>query len=306
MAGQKVVILLATLNGGAFLGEQLASYSAQTHSDWELVVSDDGSADDTIAIARSFAGSIPQPVTILQGPAQGHCQNFLSMIRSHPAEGDYFAFSDQDDVWMDEKLARAIAWLQSVPADRPALYFSRTMLISEDGQFLGFSPLFARPPAFRNALVQNIGGGNTMVLNKAAHRVLAGAAHAQPVSHDWWTYQVITGVGGLAHYDFWPSLKYRQHGQNLIGSNAGWRAGLRRLRGFLGHRFSDWNEINLAALTVVKTALTTENRFAFETFTKARRASSLRSLYLLWRSGVYRQNLLETVALYWGALLNRI
>ena len=306
MAGQKVVILLATLNGGSFLREQLASYSAQTHSDWELVVSDDGSADDTIAIARSFAESILQPVTILQGPAKGHCLNFLSMIRSAPAEGDYFAFSDQDDVWMEEKLARAIAWLQSVPADRPALYFSRTMLISEDGQFLGFSPLFVRPPAFRNALVQNIGGGNTMVLNKAAHRVLAGAAHAKPVSHDWWTYQVITGVGGLAHYDLWPSLKYRQHGQNLIGSNAGWRAGLRRLRGFLRHRFSDWNEINLAALRAVNMPLTRENRLAFETFAEARQASSPRSLYLLWRSGVYRQNLFETVALYWGALLKRI
>ena len=207
---------------------------------------------------------------------------------------------------MEEKLARAIAWLRSVPADRPALYFSRTMLISEDGRFLGFSPLFARPPEFRNALVQNIGGGNTMVLNKAAHRVLAGAADAQPVSHDWWTYQVITGVGGLAHYDSRPSLKYRQHGQNLIGSNAGWRAGLRRLGGFLGHRFSNWNETNLTALRIVNAPLTIENRFAFETFAKARQASSLRSLYLLWRSGVYRQNLIETVALYWGALLNRI
>ena len=306
MAGQKVVILLATLNGGAFLREQLASYAAQTHQDWELVVSDDGSVDDTMEIVRSFAQTIPQPVTILQGPAQGHCQNFLSMIRRHSAEGDYFAFSDQDDVWMKEKLARAIAWLQSVPAGRPALYFSRTMLISEDGQFLGFSPLFSRPPVFRNALVQNIGGGNTMVLNKAAHQVLAGAAQAQPVSHDWWSYQVITGVGGLAHYDSWPSLKYRQHGQNLIGSNAGWRAGLRRLRGFLGHRFSNWNETNLAALRAVNTPLAMENRLAFETFAKARQASSPRRLYLLWRSGVYRQNLIETVALYWGALLNRI
>ena len=306
MAGQKVVILLATLNGGAFLREQLASYSAQTHQDWELVVSDDGSVDDTIEIVRRFAEFIPQPVTILQGPAQGHCQNFLSMIRNHPAEGDYFAFSDQDDVWMEEKLARAIAWLQSVPAERPALYFSRTMLISEDGQFLGFSRLFTRRPEFRNALVQNIGGGNTMVLNKAAHRVLAGAAHAQPISHDWWTYQVITGVGGLAHYDSWPSLKYRQHGQNLIGSNAGWRAGLRRLRGFLGHRFSNWNETNLAALRAVNLPLTTENRLACEMFAKARQASPIRRLHLLWRSGVYRQNLIETVALYWGALLNRI
>jgi len=73
-------------------------------------------------------------------------------------DADYFAFSDQDDVWYLDKLRRALTWLVAVPGNIPALYCGRTELMSIDGQSYGFSPLFTRPPTFRNALVQNLGG----------------------------------------------------------------------------------------------------------------------------------------------------
>ncbi len=114
-------------------------------------------------------------MTTLEGPKQGHWKNFLSLLHNQPADADaeLFAFSDQDDIWYPEKLRRAADWFSIQPKDVPALYFTRTELMGEDGAHLGYSPLFKRKPSFQNALVQNIGGGNTMVFNRAARLLLA-------------------------------------------------------------------------------------------------------------------------------------
>ena len=90
-----------------------------------------------------------------------------------------------------------LGWLQTVPRGTPALYGARTLLIDPEGAYLGRSPLFCRPPTFRNALVQNIAGGNTMVFNEAARRLLMAAGSAVQVpSHDWWLYLLTTAGGG--------------------------------------------------------------------------------------------------------------
>jgi glycosyltransferase involved in cell wall biosynthesis len=303
----KVTILLATLNGAKFLQEQLQSYRTQTYPNWELLVSDDGSVDETVEIIRDFANSVPQRVTVVQGMRFGHWQNFMSMVRRSDIDGEFFAYSDQDDIWLDQKLEKALAWLMTISQDVPAVYFTRTMLIADNGKFLGLSPLFTRAPSFQNALVQNIGGGNTMIFNRAAQRVLAATpANAVLVSHDWWTYQVVTGVGGLAYFDPWPSLKYRQHGQNLIGSNAGLRARAARLQAFLGRRFVQWSEININALNSMRNLLNPASVATLDRFTGSRSASGLKKIHLLWKSNVYRQSILETVVLFAGSLLNRI
>ena len=168
----KIVILLATRNGAAFVQEQLDSYRTQTYGNWELLVSDDGSTDDTIKIIEEFAKQVPQRVMVRRGPQMGFWQNFVSLVRSDEIDGDLFAYSDQDDVWFPEKLARAVSWFEARPTDQPGLYFTRTELIEAGGAPIGFSPLFVRAPSFQNALVQNIGGGNTMVFNRAARLAL--------------------------------------------------------------------------------------------------------------------------------------
>ena len=185
---------------------------------------------------------------------KGVCANFLSLATDPAIDADYFAFSDQDDVWYKDKLQRALTWLVTVPDDVPALYCGRTELVSNDGRSYGFSPLFTRPIAFRNALIQSLGGGNTMVFNKAAKRLLETTGRLDVVLHDWWMYQLVSAVGGAIRYDPQPALKYRQHPDNLIGSNRGWRARLVRIRMMLSGRFRDWNTMNIAALQHVPAA----------------------------------------------------
>src|SRR5260370_25475549 len=170
---QKIVILLGAFNGAEFLPEQLQSFCDQTYINWELLVSDDGSTDQTAAVIQAFAKRVPQKVTLRQGPGKRFWRNFLSMARLPDEEGDFFAYSDQDDIWLPGKLARAVDWFAEIPPDRPSLYFTRTILIDRHGKLLGYSPLFERAPSFQNALVQNIGAGYTLGFNLAPKSLLA-------------------------------------------------------------------------------------------------------------------------------------
>jgi len=150
----KIVILLATFNGAQHIREQLASYASQSYQNWELVVSDDGSIDRTAEIVEEFSQTVRQKVLIVKGPQSGFWLNFLSLVKhTEESKGDLFAFSDQDDIWLPEKLERAAEWFAEAPSDSPSLYFTRTALIDEHGMPLGLSPLFQRAPSFQNALV---------------------------------------------------------------------------------------------------------------------------------------------------------
>ena len=298
---------MCTKNGAAFLGDQLKSIADQTHENWVLIVSDDGSTDETKEILERFAEIQAQEIVVTNGPGKGVCANFLSLATDPGIDADYFAFSDQDDIWHQDKLRRALACLGGVSNDTPALYCGRTELMSIDGQSYALSPLFTRPPAFRNALVQNLAGGNTMVFNRAAKRIVEAAGTSEVVLHDWWLYQLVSAAGGEVCYDPQPSIKYRQHSNNLIGSNLGWRARTVRIRMMLGGRFRDWNETNITALQRLPDDLILQsNREVVELFAKARSASLLKRLGYLTQAGVYRQTLLGNLGLLAATVMKRI
>src|SRR5438105_1405223 len=112
-----VAILMGTRNGAAFLREQLQSIEDQTHKNWILIVSDDSSTDETREILQGFCQSHPGKVFIRNGPSKGVCANFLSLAIDRAIQADYFAFSDQDDIWHRDKLARALAWFAGIARD---------------------------------------------------------------------------------------------------------------------------------------------------------------------------------------------
>ena len=232
-----VAILMCTKDGAAFLAEQLHSIAEQTHTNWSLIVSDDGSTDATLnIIARSpkAARKNRDP----QQPRQGVCANFLSLATNPGITANYFAFSDKNDIWYKNKLQRALAWLVTVPGDVPAVYCGRTELVSNDGRSYGLSPLFTPPNSVRRRDRAKSQGGNRMVFNAAAKRLLEATGRLDVVLHDWWMYQLVSAVGGAVHYDPQPMLKYRQHPDNLIGSNRGGAARVVRLRMMLRSAFA--------------------------------------------------------------------
>jgi len=304
----KVAILLCTYQGEAFLEEQLDSFTAQTHRNWAVWASDDGSTDQTLRILERYRQAWPPGrLSIVCGPRRGFAENFTSLTRHSRIDADYYAYSDQDDIWEAHKLGRAIDWLQTIPAHLPALYCSRTTLVDSNNIEIGRSPRFKRRPSFRNALSQNIGGGNTMVMNGAARWMLCETStHVPIVNHDWWTYLVVTGCGGRAFYDARPSIRYRQHDRNLVGMNGSLRAQLKRVRMLWRGQLREWNHHNVAALRTLDHRLTPENRKILERFAKARGEALLPRLYHFLRAGIHRQTLLGNLGLITAAVFKKI
>jgi len=247
-------------------------------------------------------------LTLLTGPSKGSSPaNFLSLVCNPEIHADAYAYADQDDVWEANKLTRALAWLRTVPAHVPAVYCSRTRLMDEGGRDIGLSPLFNRhPPSFANALVQSIGGGNTMVFNNAARDLLMEAGPVTVVGHDWWTYQVVTGCGGQVLYDPYPTVRYRQHEKQLVGSNVGTAARLARAALVFGGRFKSWSDINIQALERLRHRLTPENQRIFDLMRAARAGWLPKRLTALKKSGIHRQGFVDNVGLYLAVMLNRL
>ncbi|POA55194.1 MULTISPECIES: glycosyltransferase family 2 protein [unclassified Pseudomonas] len=299
---------MCTYNGEPFLAEQLDSFERQTHSNWSLMVSDDGSLDGTSKVLEGYRNRWGHNrLMILEGPKRGFAANFLSLTSQAHSDADFLAWADQDDIWNDDKLEAALAWLQTVPAHRPALYCGRTELVGETGTHLGYSPHFRLAPSFCNALVQSIAGGNTMVFNQAARTLLCEAgADLKIPAHDWWLYQLITGAGGVVHYDPEPKMKYRQHTENVVGNNSGWLARLIRLRMVFQGRFHEWNEQNIQALDTMHHRLSSDNQMTLAHFKRARKQKILRRISGIWLAGLYRQTLLGNFGLILATVMKKI
>jgi len=303
-----IYILMSTYNGEKFLSEQLRSIEDQTHKNWRLLISDDGSTDNTLEIANQFQAKWgDNRLEIRQGPRQGFCQNFLSMACDTSLKADLYAFSDQDDVWMPEKLSIAVKYFKSrSESNLPRAYGGRTQIVNEALKPIGLSPEFALPRSFRNALVQSITGGNTQVFNQCAKELLEQAGRQIVVSHDWWLYQLVKGAGGVFHYDPIPYLLYRQHSNSLVGANASLRARTSRLFFVVCGRFKEWNDINYSALCNVRQLLTNENQDLLDIFGKFRQANFKDRLRLLEVCGLYRQTWKGTISLWFAAVIKKL
>ncbi len=302
-----VAILLATKNGERFLREQLESFKRQTHRNWVLWVSDDDSVDGTRELVEQFSRQVGRErVTVLTGPGRGCASNFLSLTCNPDIEAEFFSYSDQDDIWEADKLARAVEKLKAVPAGSPAMYCSRSQLVDESDREIGLVTLWPKPPSFANALIQNIAAGHTIVLNRAACNLLREAGAVDIMKHDWWCYQLITGCGGTVVYDPYPSVRYRQHQGNSIGAGCTVAARISNILMLLNNRFSHGADRHIASLKKVEYLLTWHNRQILDRFAAVRKGPLMSRLLGIHRCGLYRQTWGGNFFLVMGAILNKI
>lgn len=294
--------------GAQHLPAQLRSLAAQTHTAWRLVASDDSPGQASRAALSRFADAGPRPVEIRTGPRQGFAANFMSLIRALPQDPGPVAFADQDDVWFDGKLARALDALNAVPPGVPTLYCARSFYWDGAARRRP-SPRYRRAPAFRNALIENIAQGNTIVLNPAGAALARRAAQKAPAvfAQDWWLYLLITGAGGHVHFDAGPPVMlYRQHAGNAIGSGQGLSAQTRRKRAVLAGAFAARLALNIAALNACRDVLTPRARAQLDQFAAARDRPLPARLAGLARLAPYRQSPAGTLGFWGAALLGRI
>ena len=189
-----VAILLSTFNGERFLDEQLLGYLEQSHPNWMLYWRDDGSCDRTVTLMTAFAqeGGRDRCYRVGGERRLGAAGSFFTLLREAIAgPADFFAFSDQDDVWLPDKIADGIATLTNLPPDRPALYYCARTLVDSTCRQIGEVAPLCHPPGFPAALTQNVIPGCCMLLNRKAAALIAMSEPPEGTWHDWWSYLIV-------------------------------------------------------------------------------------------------------------------
>lgn len=235
----RVDILLSTYNGGRYLPELLASLAMQDYPNLGVLVRDDGSCDDTIALLHAFVAAHPHlHVQLFLGEGNlGPARSFLELMKR--SQATYFACADQDDVWHAGKvssLVRALVeaeTLQRGPV--PMLAHCDLRVVDQGGgliasSFWAFSELFPHRNRLRDLLVANTVTGCSMLVNRSA-RDLAVSVSASIYMHDRWLALICALAGRIVVVDE-PLVDYRQHGGNVVGARSGrwWPLVVGRLR----------------------------------------------------------------------------
>lgn len=307
-----VHILLACYQGSAYIRAQLDSIAAQTHANWSLTISDDGSTDDTLALCREFARLHPQrSIRIIDGPRKRSTANFFHLMQEVVTldENDLFAFCDQDDVWHPNKLERAVEALSRLkaPASQPLLYGGRTQQVNEELKPLGFSPLPRKALGFGNALLQNVASGNTMVFNNALLQLLRRVQPSHAVWHDWTAYLAVTSCGGQMWFDPEPSVLYRQHPSNLVGAQDRSRDKLQRLRLIAKGCYREWGDKTEKIMQDLAPHMSESAKHQLQVFQHMRQETSAwRRLRAGWHSGLWRQSREGEMTLFLALAFKRI
>ena len=212
-----VCVMLSAYNGMRFIEEQIDSILSQRQVNVILIVRDDGSSDGTVSLLHRYGDRI----RVNQGKNLGVGESFMSMIWNNDIIADYYAFSDQDDVWLPDKLAAAAASLSGYGT--PALYCSNQMLSDGAGNRTGVR--YSAPPeiSWLQILCENRVSGCTMVWNRALQHLMqeeqrrASGALLKKRIHDVWV-AAVTALAGTIIYDEKPYILYRQHGDNVVGA----------------------------------------------------------------------------------------
>tara|TARA_B100000900_G_scaffold416051_1_gene448738 strand:+ start:4854 stop:5774 length:921 start_codon:yes stop_codon:yes gene_type:complete len=295
----KVAIILCVKNGEKFLKEQLVSIKNQSFTNFDLHIFYNDSNDNSLQIIKDFISSNENLSVIwYQGNDMHFANNFISGLKQLTFEYDYYSFCDQDDIWLENHLKRSIEKIGSLSAGIASVFCSRTLLIDQRGRKLGKSMYFSKDPSFKNALVQSIAGGNTMVFNKKAFDYICLADESlKIISHDWLLYLIVTASGGKVFYSQQPSVLYRQHAKNKIGSNLGFLNKLKRLKMLLKGDFNKYNIHNFDQLDKFN-FITQENKKIYEQYKKSFKGSFISRFFNIISSGVYRQTAFGQIGLF--------
>ena len=210
----RVDVLMSTYNALKLGAEQVSSILNQEGVEVQLRVRDDGSTDGTQQWLDVEATK--GHLVWWQGENLKPARSFMELLAKADEDAEYYAFADQDDIWLADKLSAAVSRMEK-DKEVPALYFSRTQPVNEHMeplQALTFTPRVT----FGEALMCHLATGHTMVMNAALRRVVLQYRPDFLPMHDMWVYLVALAVGAKVYYDEVPHVHYRQHSENVLGA----------------------------------------------------------------------------------------
>ena len=251
-----ITVLMSTYNGGKYLQEQIDSILRQQGVNVHLLVRDDGSTDNTLAILSKYQEE--GLLTFYTGDNLGPQRSFLHLLQ-HAPQCDYYAFADQDDVWLEDKLYTGISQLEN-DQEKPPLYFSQTQLTDEN--LHPIPSIIIHPKlTFGEMLVYKFIGGCTMIFNHQLREVIGTFVPVNMPMHDLWIYSIALAADAHIVFDPTPHILYRQHGNNTIGQGQGfvyeWMQRLKRFATKKDDRYRQAQELANGYLPIMSEKDTT-------------------------------------------------
>jgi glycosyltransferase involved in cell wall biosynthesis len=220
MESKLVSIALTTYNGARFLRQQLDSIFQQTYRPLEVVAADDCSTDETVGILEEYSKHHPLRFVVNKSRL-GFVKNSERVISR--CEGDYVALSDQDDVWMPQKLDILISRIGN-----SSIACSDFSLMDEEGSLIAPSyrrclnvPIPDLDKQFYSLVFINFVHGCTCLFRSEFKKHILPVP-MEAMSHDWWMGIRATQLNGIAYVDQ-PLIMYRQHGMNTLGAKELWK-----------------------------------------------------------------------------------
>jgi glycosyltransferase involved in cell wall biosynthesis len=223
-----ISIIMAACNGGQYLSEQIKSILGQSYKEWQLIIRDDGSCDNTLDVIKEYAQKHPGIIKFItdKDGNVGASQNFLRLL-SH-ADTDYVMFCDQDDIWLPDKIKITFDKIKEVEKkyglNTPVLIHTDLKVVGKDlnviaDSFWKYQHLNPeKGKTLNRLLLQNVITGCTVMINKALKDKIK-LLPEQTIIYDWWISLTATAFGKI---DYVPTatILYRQHGNNIIGAKA--------------------------------------------------------------------------------------
>lgn len=217
----RVAVLMSTYNGEKYIREQINSILDQSvEFELNLWVRDDGSKDTTQKILQEYAQQ--GKLRWYTGKNLGAAHSFIDLILKNKGY-DYYAFADQDDYWMPNKVQMGVNALCKLDNSVPGLYFANAELVDATLESLGRNVYVSVPRTDFETLCC-AGGylGCTMIFNsKLAKMIQDKPMPKEMFMHDFYIAELCSALGGNIIYDKKPYMKYRQHGNNVIGVTKG-------------------------------------------------------------------------------------
>ncbi len=216
---------MATYNGERFLRQQLDSILAQSNQDWQLLVRDDGSNDNTVHIIEDYASRLPGKIRLVtdNGNRLGASLNFGKLLEY--ADTKYIMFSDQDDIWLPNKIEltlNAMKAAERIYPDKPLLIHTDLQVMDSElntiaNSMWSYQKLFPEVGDDLNSIMaQNVVTGCTVMINKKA-RAVSIPIPKEAVLYDWWIALNVCKHGKIVYLSI-PSILYRQHSDNQVGA----------------------------------------------------------------------------------------
>lgn len=217
MEEKKVAVILSTYNGERFVREQLDSILNQTYKNFEIVVRDDGSSDNTVNIIKEYQKN-NKNITLYERENVGFVKSFFELLKL--ANADYYSYADQDDVWIQNKIELAVQELNKLDNSKPNMVFGNSDYYDENMKFIGKGDK-NKKYSFLRALFACCGQGMTMTVNKKTRDMIIENNPKSCFFHDWWTYLLCVGLGNVA-YNNVTTVKYRRRKENATSEGQGY------------------------------------------------------------------------------------